>query len=47
MATNQTEQVSRKHVMTKDEWIAKHLRRAPVRDDEWVHRLLVLQGRAQ
>lgn len=41
-----TDQDARKSVMTKDEWIAKHLRRAPARDDEWVRRLLVLQGRA-
>ncbi len=42
-----TEQEPRKSVMTKDEWIAKHLRRAPVRDEEWVRRLLVLQGRTE
>ncbi|MFI7295464.1 hypothetical protein [Streptomyces sp. NPDC050121] len=48
MASNKTtRQERRESVMTKDEWIAKHLRRAPVRDDEWVHRLLVLQGRSQ
>jgi hypothetical protein len=43
----QTDQKPRNCVMTKDEWIAKHLRRAPARDEEWVRRLLVLQGRAE
>ncbi|GDY84305.1 hypothetical protein SAVCW2_35040 [Streptomyces avermitilis] len=32
--------------MTTDEWIKMHLRRAPERDEEWVRRALVLQGRA-
>jgi len=41
-----TEQQPPERVMTKDEWIKEHLRRAPARDDEWVRRLLVLQGRA-
>ncbi|MGW1670319.1 hypothetical protein [Streptomyces sp. NPDC002324] len=40
-------QTPRDSLMSKDEWIAKHLRRAPTRDDEWVHRLRVLQGRAK
>jgi hypothetical protein len=44
--TRKAERTTRKPVMTKDEWIAKHLRHAPARDEEWVHRLLVLQGRA-
>ncbi|MFI6335892.1 hypothetical protein [Streptomyces sp. NPDC050535] len=46
MADNKSPQQVRKSVMTKDEWIAKHLRRAPARDEQWVRRLLVLQGRA-
>ena len=46
-ANNKSKQASPDSVMTKDEWIAKHLRRAPTRDDEWVHQLLVLQGRAR
>ncbi|MFF0793900.1 hypothetical protein [Streptomyces spiralis] len=33
-------------VMTTDEWIQMHLRRAPERDAEWVRRALVSQGRA-
>ncbi|GAA5057273.1 hypothetical protein GCM10023336_30950 [Streptomyces similanensis] len=32
-------------VMSTDEWIQMHLRRAPERDEEWVRRSLVLQGR--
>ncbi|CAL9517137.1 hypothetical protein SUDANB108_03786 [Streptomyces sp. enrichment culture] len=32
-------------VMTTEEWIHMHLRRAPERDEEWVRRALVLQGR--
>ncbi|CAM5588521.1 hypothetical protein [Streptomyces griseorubiginosus] len=44
--TRTAEKTPRKTVMTKDEWIAQHLRRAPVRDEEWVQRLLVLQGKA-
>ena len=32
-------------IMTTDEWIQMHLRRAPERDEEWVRRALVLQGR--
>jgi hypothetical protein len=43
--TRKAEQKSRKAVMTKEEWIAKHLRQAPARDEQWVQRLLVLQGR--
>ena len=35
-----------KKLMTTDEWIKMHLRRAPERDEEWVRRALVLQGRA-
>jgi hypothetical protein len=45
--TRRVEPKPRQRVMTKDEWIAKHLRRAPVRDEEWVRRLHVLQGRAE
>ncbi len=33
-------------IMTTEEWIRLHLRRAPERDEEWVRRALVLQGRA-
>lgn len=33
-------------VMSTDEWLRMHLRRAPERDEEWVRRALVLQGRA-
>ncbi|MEU1512980.1 hypothetical protein ABZ490_12580 [Streptomyces sp. NPDC005811] len=44
---NKGKQEACESVMTKDEWIAKHLRRAPARDDEWVNRLLVLRGRSQ
>ncbi len=43
---SKVEPTTRKPAMSKDEWIAKHLRHAPARDDEWVRRLLVLQGRA-
>jgi hypothetical protein len=32
--------------MTTEEWLRMHLRRAPERDEEWVRRALVLQGRA-
>ncbi len=33
-------------VMSTEEWMRMHLRRAPERDAEWVRRALVLQGRA-
>lgn len=37
---------SKREVMTTDEWLRMHLRRAPERDEEWVRRALVLHGRA-
>ncbi|MFE1198624.1 hypothetical protein ACFW6E_38745 [Streptomyces olivaceoviridis] len=51
MSTNVKERQSRKDtterkVMTTEEWIQLHLRRAPKRDEKWVRRALVLQGRA-
>jgi hypothetical protein len=35
-----------REVMTTDEWLRMHLRRAPERDEDWVRRALILQGRA-
>ncbi|MFD9816078.1 hypothetical protein [Streptomyces sp. NPDC059080] len=29
----------------EDEWMKRHLARAPERDEEWVRRALLLQGR--
>lgn len=49
MSTNVKQRQSaatEKTVMTTEEWIQMHLRRAPERDEEWVRRALVLQGRA-
>lgn len=40
------EETADREVMTTDEWLRMHLRRAPERDQEWVRRALVLQGRA-
>ncbi|BDD73155.1 hypothetical protein GCM10023177_60290 [Streptomyces violaceoruber] len=37
---------AQREVMSTDEWLRMHLRRAPERDEEWVRRALVLQGRA-
>lgn len=51
MSTNVKQTQSRKDtavskIMTTEEWLQMHLRRAPERDEEWVRRALVLQGRA-
>ncbi|CQR62865.1 hypothetical protein [Streptomyces leeuwenhoekii] len=51
MSTDVKQRQSRKaaterKIMTTEEWIQMHLRRAPERDEEWVRRALVLQGRA-
>ncbi len=40
------EATPQREVMSTDEWLRMHLRRAPERDEEWVRRALVLQGRA-
>ncbi|MFJ8546937.1 hypothetical protein ACIRFH_34180 [Streptomyces sp. NPDC093586] len=50
MSTNVKERQRRKDaterkVMTTQEGIQLHLRRAPERDEEWVRRALVLRGR--
>ncbi|MYR41601.1 hypothetical protein [Streptomyces sp. SID5910] len=50
MSTNVKERQPRKDaterkVMTTEEWIQMHLRRAPERDEEWIRRALMLQGR--
>lgn len=46
-ASPQCRNETAKHeVMSTDEWLRMHLRRAPERDEEWVRCALVLQGRA-
>jgi len=45
-STQSREGTAKREVMTTDEWLRMHLRRAPERDEEWVRRALVLQGRA-
>lgn len=36
----------KREVMSTDEWMRMHLRRAPERDQEWVRRVLILHGKA-
>ncbi len=40
------DETAKREVMSTDEWLRMHLRRAPERNEEWVRRALLLQGRA-